>query len=95
MTECKICLWEQGCKTCPLHEIKKESGRYEAELTKVSALLQSVLFVGKVKHIGLLEVGAGVKQLQSKLTDAQETIKTKDIIIRQLNKRLDDIGAQC
>lgn len=30
-----------------------------------------------------------------KLADAQETIKTKDIIIRQLNKRLGDIGAQC
>ena len=36
-----------------------------------------------------------VTRLKKELADAQETIKTKDIIIKQLNRRLSDIGAQC
>lgn len=37
--------------------------RYEAELARAAALLQKVLPVGQVKHIGLLEVSAGLAEL--------------------------------
>ena len=36
-----------------------------------------------------------LEKLLKYLGTANETIKTKDIIIKQLNRRLDDIGAQC
>ncbi len=58
---------------------------------------------GDPVDLTLDEIGQGfnylfdeiIEPLQSQLTDAEETIKTKDIIIKQLNRRLDDIGAQC
>jgi hypothetical protein len=36
-----------------------------------------------------------IGKLNTKLVKAEEVIETKDIIIKQLNRRLRDIGAQC
>ncbi len=41
--------------------------RYEAQLERAAAILQKVLPIGEVKHIGLLEVAAGVEQLNDEL----------------------------
>ena len=37
--------------------------KYEAELDRCSKLLQGVLPIGQVKHIGLLQIAAGIEQL--------------------------------
>ncbi len=49
--------------------------RYEIEITTAAKLLQDVLPVGQVKAIGLLEVAAGIRQLQSQLAAEQEKNK--------------------
>ena len=38
----------------------------EAELSAAAAILQEALPIGQVKHIGLLEVAAGVRELAGK-----------------------------
>lgn len=56
---------------CP--KCQPPSDKYEAELERAAAILQSELLVGQVKAIGLLEVAAGVQQL----ADANELLRLK------------------
>lgn len=52
-----------------------DAGRYEAELARAAALLQGVHPLGQVKHIGLLEVSAALKEV---LAEHDETARLLD-----------------
>jgi len=45
---------------------------YESECERAASILQTVLIVGELKHIGLLEVAAGVEQLRAELAAERE-----------------------
>ena len=46
-----------------IESLLKARQRYENQLALTAAVLQEALTIGKVKHIGLLEVAAGVAEL--------------------------------
>ena len=49
---------------------------YEKELDEAAKLLQEVLQIGEVKHIGRLEVAAGIKELIKIINDLNSKLKT-------------------